>query len=114
MAALAPDSTPQAHGEDLPGNRRRDVEERLGKYAFRCSESYRKELVTEEPATFVEDSLEDIPHLSYHTAQRGICSVMYKVMEQVMFGLFREERIREILNSHMARLFDPEAAADRL
>lgn len=62
----------------------------------------------------VEESLEDILRTSFHNAQSGFRSVVYKVVEQVMLGLLHQDIIRETLDAFITKSFDTNATADWL
>lgn len=71
-------------------------------------------LVTVELAMFVEETSDDILHMSYLSEQSGIRSVVHNDVEQVMLDLLFKEVIGETLDDQTARLFDTNAAANRL
>lgn len=52
--------------------------------------------------------------MARHKVQKGIWSVVYNVVEQVMLDLLCKEVICETLDTKIAKCFDMEAATDRL
>lgn len=85
---------------------KRPEERRIGDEA----KAAMKQLVPEELATLVEESLDDILCMSYHNAQIGILSDMYNVLGQVLWDLLREDLSSETLDAHTANFFDTHAA----
>lgn len=62
------------------------------------------QLLTEELATLVEESLEDVLHTSYYNAQSVIRSFVFNAVEQVMLDIFRKDVIGETLKAHKAEV----------
>lgn len=64
--------------------------------------------------TLVEESSDDLLRMSYHNTQCWTRSVLYKAVEQVMLDLLHNDVIGETLQSHIAKFFDTDAAANLL
>lgn len=77
-------------------------------------ESAVKELVTTKLGTMVEKSLGDILRTSIHNAQRGIQSVIYRDLEQVMRYRIQKDVIGEMIDAHIAKFLDTDAVAEGL
>lgn len=72
------------------------------------------QLVTQELAAVLKQSLDDILHQSYYNDQRGVRLVLYTIGQQVMLDLMRKEIIGEDLDAHISKFFNTDAAAGRL
>lgn len=64
--------------------------------------------------TMMEVLLNDIPVKSLHQVQNSIWSVVYNVVEQVMFALLRKDCLLAILDTQIAQFFGTDPVADRL
>lgn len=64
--------------------------------------------------SIIEESLENIVHLSLHNAQSCIWSVVNKFIEQVMLNLLHKTVIRRTLYAHAEKFFNNCAPTDRL
>lgn len=73
-----------------------------------------KDLVTNELSTLMEESLYSLLRQWPHSTQCGIRSVVYNILDQVMLDLLGKDVIRDTLGAHIAKLFDTDAAANRL
>lgn len=72
------------------------------------------ELVANRLSIMIKKFLEERLSASFKNAQSSIESVVYKVVEQVVLDLLRKEIMGETMDSHIAKLFDTDAACDRL
>lgn len=73
-----------------------------------------KQIVAKEITTLVEESLDDILQCAYENARSGVRSVVYNVVEQVVFDLIRQDVIGETLDKHISAYLDTENAADKV
>lgn len=73
-----------------------------------------KDLVANELWETIEESLNDILRKLLHNPQSGIHSGVYNVVDEVMLNLLHKDVILDTLDGHVAKIFDTEAAADRL
>lgn len=67
-----------------------------------------KDLVSTKLATIVEGLLDIILGKLSNSAQNGIRSVFYNVMEQFMLELLRKDVIEEMLDAHLGKFLDTE------
>lgn len=109
-----PDTVPQAQGEYVIQNPPRDVEDfPEGRCIANKAKTALKQLVSDELATLVEGSLDDILPTSFHSAQSGTRQVVYNVMEQIIPDELSEVVIG-YLDAHIAKILDTYATADRV
>lgn len=64
--------------------------------------------------TMVEGSLDDTLRISHDTLRTGIRVVFHNVFEQIILDLFREDVLDKMLDTHMAKYFDMNAAGEGL
>lgn len=62
----------------------------------------------------VDNSLEDIQRKSLPNAQSGIRSVVFNVVQDMIFGLLRKDLTAETLDAHIAKSLEPDTAIDGL
>lgn len=73
-----------------------------------------EQMVAKELSTFVTDSLDDILQFTYEKARMTVWSVVYKIVEKILFDLLRLEAKNEILNKRLANCFNTGDAADKI
>lgn len=73
-----------------------------------------KEMDMNELSTMTEELLDDILRKSFHNVQGDIQSVIYSVNEQEMLDLLRKDKVGETLDAHIPKIFDTNAATERL
>lgn len=65
-----------------------------------------EQLVAKESTALVENSLHDILHWVYKEARTGVQSVVYNVVDEILFDLLREDVTDWTLHKHITKYFD--------
>lgn len=63
------------------------------------------ELVANEMEKMVERALDEVLRGIFHISQSGVGSVVYYVLELIMWSLFCKDNFAEMLNAHIAKVF---------
>lgn len=61
----------------------------------------------------MEELLDDVLRKSLHSAQTIILSVLYSLLEQMMVDLLLMDLLGDILDAHIAKFFENEAAENK-
>lgn len=73
-----------------------------------------EQLVFREIPTLGANSLDNILQCTCENARTKVCFVVYKVVEQIIFELFRGEVFDEILEKNISKYFDTSYTADKV
>lgn len=62
----------------------------------------------------VKEALDDVLRKMLHNTQRGVQSIIYNFVEQVVLDLLLKDVIGKSLNAHTLKSFDTDASAEGL